>query len=122
MSPKNRYRSIFTRLSTAPVAAALLCVSASTSFAVSAAPLSSDEVTLHYVRSDLSNPQAAELLYKRIQVAARDICLEPPEAELSRHAAFTRCYEAVIDATVAKIDATQLTALHRSKMQRNTAS
>ena len=121
MSHENRNRDILTGLTAAPLVAALLCTTTfATTGAIAAAPTST-EVAVSYVRADLSQPEAARSLYKRIQSAARSVCHEPPARELVRHIKYQQCYESAVDAAVAKVDASALTALHRSRTQRSAA-
>jgi UrcA family protein len=122
MSHDNRNRGTLTGLTAAPLMAALLCTTAfATTGAIAAAP-TPDEIAVNYVRADLSEPKAARSLYKRIQAAARSVCHEPTyPLELTRYNLYRQCYERAVDAAVAKVDASALTALHRSRMQRSAA-
>src|ERR1700730_1372849 len=72
MSADNRNRGTLIGLTAAPLmAATLLCTATfATTGAIAAAPAS--EVELSFVRADLSQPEAAQSLYKRIQCAARN--------------------------------------------------
>jgi UrcA family protein len=117
MSTDNRNRGILTGLTAAPFTAALLCTAVFATGALAAEPASNTE-TVSYVKADLSEPQAAESLYKRIQSAARHVCQEGAVRELARYTEYQQCYERAVDAAVAKVDASALTALHRSRMQR----
>ena len=121
MSPRNRNRGTPTGLTAAPLMAALLCTTAfATTGALAAAP-APNEIELSYVKSALSQPEAAQSLYQRIQFAARSVCHEPPSRELASYMKYRQCYESAVDAAVAKVDASALTALHRSRMQRSAA-
>jgi UrcA family protein len=121
MSYDNRNHGTLTSLTAAPLTAALLCTTAfATTGAIAAAPTST-EVAVSYVRADLSQPEAARSLYKRIQFAARSVCQEPPIRELARNIKYRQCYESAVDAAVAKVDSSALTALHRSRTQRSAA-
>jgi UrcA family protein len=118
MSPTDRNRGTLTA---APLMAALFCTTAfATTGAIAAAP-SSNDIEVRYVRAELSEPEAAQSLYKRIQSAARSVCHEPSRRELARYMKFRQCYQSAVDAAVAKVDASALTALHRSRTQRSTA-
>ena len=121
MSPENRNRGVLTGLTAAPLMAALLCTTAFATTAAIAAEASPSEAEVSYVKAALSQPEAAESLYKRIQFAARSVCHEPPARELARYMKYRQCYESAVDAAVAKVDATALTALHRSRTQRSAA-
>jgi len=122
MSSTNRYRGTVIGLTAAPVMTVLLCAAAfTTTSAIAAPPSESNSIEVSYVKSDLSQPEAAESLYKHIQYAARSVCHEPNLRELARHASYQRCYDKAVDDAVAKVDATALTALHRSRTQRSAA-
>jgi UrcA family protein len=122
MSDDNRNRGTPTGLTAAPLIAALLCTTAFATTGVIAAAPTPDEVAVSYVRADLSEPKAARSLYKRIQAAARSVCHEPTYSlELTRYRIYRQCYERAVDAAVAKVDASALTALHRSRLQRSAA-
>ena len=121
MSHDNRNRITLIGLTAAPLMAALLCTTAcATTGAIAAAP-TPDEIEISYARADLSQPKAARSLYRRIQAAARSVCHEPPMGELARYMKYRQCYESAVDAAVTKVDASALTALHRSRMQRSAA-
>jgi UrcA family protein len=107
MSPRNRNRGILIGL-----AAAFL-----TTGAIGAQPSAPRTAEVSYVKSDLSNPVAAEALYKRIKAAARRVCAEPSGHELWQEAIYKQCYEKAVDDAVVKVDSDTLTALHRSRTQ-----
>ena len=121
MSTTNRNCGTFTGRAVTPLITALLCTAAFTATGAIAAESPSNAIELSYVKAELSQPKSAELLYKRIQFAARTVCHEPAVRELARYAIYKRCFDEAVDATVAKIDASTLTALHRSRMQRSAA-
>ncbi|HWM68188.1 MAG TPA: UrcA family protein [Steroidobacteraceae bacterium] len=114
MSPTNRHRGTLTGLIVLGAAAF------NTTGALASA--SENSLGVSYVKADLSQPASAESLYKRIQFAARTVCHEPNPHELSRFANYRLCVEKAVDAAVTQVDATALTALHRSKTQRSAAS
>jgi UrcA family protein len=121
MSPTNRNYGTLASRAAIPLMTALLCTAALTTTSAIAAIPPSNVIELHYARAELSQPEAAERLYKRIQFAARSVCHEPPMGELSRYAIYKRCFAEAVDAAVANIDASTLTALHRSRTQRSAA-
>jgi UrcA family protein len=98
-----------------------LALIGATAFVTTSALAAPSSVDVSYVRADLSKPQAAQVLYKRIQFAARNVCHEPESRELTRYAAYRRCYDTAVETAVANVDATALTALHRSRTQRTAA-
>jgi len=77
-----------------------------------------DGMKIEFRDLDLAKPEDAAALYSRIEKGAHRVCMDslsPWDAQ--RTTTFKRCYAAVIDETVSRINAPQLTALHRSKTQ-----
>jgi UrcA family protein len=110
-----------------PIGVALLCsATLMASGAVAAQPGSAtpgdlkeiDTVSVHYHNTDLGKEDGAQSLYRRIQKAARRVCHEPDIRELTLYAEYEKCYEVAVNAAVAKVDVSTLTALHRSRTQR----
>jgi UrcA family protein len=114
MSLMNRKRGTLTGL-------AMLCTAAFLSTGAVAATETQESVHVSYVAADLTQPDAAEALYLHIRRAARAVCHEPDIRELENYRLYQRCYARAVDNAVAKVDATALTALHRSKIQRSAA-
>ncbi|HUI60311.1 MAG TPA: UrcA family protein, partial [Steroidobacteraceae bacterium] len=77
-------------------------------------------ITLEYSRTELEQPGGAQKLYRRIQTAAQHACVEPDRRELSQYARFQECVARAVDGAVAKVDATQLTVLHRARQRSTT--
>jgi UrcA family protein len=117
MSPTNRKSGTL-------IGIAALCAAAFTAAGASAAPQDTDLVSsikLKYFEADLARPGGPELFYRRIQSAARLVCREPDLREVSRHAKFQQCFDHAVDAAVAKVNVTALTAYHRTRTQRTAA-
>lgn len=74
-------------------------------------------VTVRYAASALDSNEGAQRLYRRIQAAARQACGDTDPRDIAHYFLFKGCYQSAVDAAVAKVDATRLTALHR-KTQR----
>jgi UrcA family protein len=121
MSPMNRNRGTPTALAAAPLMTALLGTAVFMTTGAISAPQSVSAIGVSYVKADLTQPEAAQSLYKRIQHAARMVCHEPSIRELARYEEYRQCCATAVDAAVAKVDATALTALHRSRTQRTAA-
>ena len=98
---------------------ALLCVAG---FTLGGAAVAQQAygIPLQYSRSELEQPNGAQKLYHRIQTAAQRICVEPDRRELSQYARYQECVARAVDGAVAKVDATQLTALHRAHLRGTT--
>jgi UrcA family protein len=86
-----------------------------------AAARAQDSIHLGYVAADLTQPDGAKTLYLHIQRAARTVCHAPDIRELKALAQYQRCYDRAVDDAVAKVGESTLTALHRSRTQRNAA-
>lgn len=74
-----------------------------------------DSVSVSYVAADLAQPEGAEALYQRIQRAAKSVCHQPSIRELPEYRLYQQCFDRAVDAAVAKVDSSALTALHHSK-------
>lgn len=106
-------------LSRAAFGIALLC----SGFAAASALVSTDgttvptRVVVNYGDLDLTQPEAAETLYRRIGWAARRACDEPAGGELTQMSRYKTCYRMAVADAVNKVNAQTLTALHRLKTQ-----
>jgi UrcA family protein len=98
--------------------AALLCTAAFIAAGAIAAEQTGDSIHVSYVAAELTHPEGAQTLYRHIQRAARMVCHEPDIRDLIAHEVYRRCYDRAVDDAVAKVDASTLTALHQSKVQR----
>jgi UrcA family protein len=110
-----------TGLTVAPLTAVLLCTAPFMATGAIAAPNAEEPIHLSYVTTDLTQTEGVKALYLRIQGAARMVCHAPDIRELARWEVYQRCYNSAVDNAVAQIGASALTALHRSKTQRNAA-
>jgi UrcA family protein len=119
MSLMNRHRGAGGQTLTA--LSALLCTAAFMATAAVAAGEAEDSIHLTYVTTDLTRPEGAEALYWRIQRAARLVCHAPEGRDLPAWQVYHRCYDRAVDNAVEQVGASALTALHRSKTQRNAA-
>jgi UrcA family protein len=115
MSLTNRNRGP-TGLTAVPLMTALICTAA---LMATGAAQAQKSVHVSYVASDLTRPEAALVLYQRIQRAARVACNGADIRDLTAYTVFKQCFDRAVDEAVAKVDATVLTAVHRSKTQRN---
>jgi UrcA family protein len=79
----------------------------------------SSQVQVEYSDLDLSKPEAAEILYRRITTAARRACEEPTVGRLNHMTRYRECYQSAVAKAVANVNANTLTALHREKTQRS---
>jgi UrcA family protein len=120
MSLMNR-NGVLGGLAAAPVMTALLCTATFITTGASAASLTLKSVNVSYVAADLTRPESAQKLYVRIQRAARLVCSEPDVRDLPVRPAYQQCYNHAVDNAVATVNASALTALHRSKTQRGSS-
>jgi UrcA family protein len=77
-------------------------------------------VTVSYRDLDLSSPEGANVLYRRIQAAAREVCGHPG-ADLLEQGIWKSCYRDAIADAVAKVDNPLLTAIHTGRAVAMTA-
>jgi UrcA family protein len=68
-------------------------------------------VTVSYRDLDLSTPEGAKVLYKRIQAAAKEVCGRP-ETDLLEQAIWKSCYRHAVGDAVGKVNSPLLTAVH----------
>lgn len=78
-------------------------------------------VHVRYTAGELADPAGAEALYRRIQAAAQRACQKPDIRDLHVYEIYEACYLRAVDTAVARIDASALTAVHRSKTQHGAA-
>jgi UrcA family protein len=74
-------------------------------------------VQVRYSDLDLSRPDDAMRLYRRIKSAARRACGEADPRNLSAHMQYEECYGRAVENAVEKVHSNTLTALHRSRTQ-----
>jgi UrcA family protein len=85
------------------------------------APPPPGHALVSYGDLDLSQPEAAQVLYRRISMAARRVCKEPGLRDLSARRAYGHCYRTAVTTAVNEVNDRQLTALHRAKFPRAAA-
>ena len=71
--------------------------------------------TLHFNADSLSNPVAAQKLYRRIRIAAQTVCHLQSD-DVSNGRALAACVQQATGVAVASIDSVELTALHRARV------
>ena len=112
------------RKSGTAIGIALLCTAALTASAAFAAPVDDYSVPalqVSYSATSLDQPGGAQVLYRRIEGAARRVCHEPDQRELARYAQYQQCFRQAVETAVAKVNVTTLTAYHHNKTQRTAA-
>lgn len=98
--------------------AALAFLLLGSALAMSATPEPA-RIAVHYQDLDLSKPQDATVLYRRISIAARRVCNPPGTTELAQLAKYSECYETAVNNAVSSVNQQTLTALHQSRTQRS---
>ena len=79
---------------------------------VSSAPT----IRISYAELDINRPRGLEVLYSRIQDAAKVVCnVNQMRRELAQAARASACYKTAVDDAVRQINRPTLTALHRVK-------
>src|SRR5688500_14353121 len=77
---------------------------------------STPSITVSLAGLDISNPHVLEMLYTRIERAARSVCgFDYSRRELSRGRHAKACYKSSLEAAVKQVNRPTLTALHRAK-------
>lgn len=73
----------------------------------------SDVKWVNFADLNLNKPGDVAVLYKRIQKAAKDVCIgDWPSTWVYNRRAFKRCFKLTVDKAVMRIDNTALTAMH----------
>jgi UrcA family protein len=73
-------------------------------------------IIVGYAELDLSKPQGIEVLYQRIQGAAKRVCrAEPGSIFVPDRRAWTKCYVDATERAVRQVNLPTLTALHQSR-------
>lgn len=73
-------------------------------------------IRVSYAELDINKPRGLEVLYSRIQRAAKTVCgFDYSMRDLSRGRHVTSCYQAAVEDAVKQINRPTLTALHRVK-------
>ena len=112
--------SVVNRKLSTSIGVALLCTA--TVMATGAnAGATTDSINVSYVTADVATTEGAQALYQHLQRAAKLVCHEPNIRELDAYRLYQKCFDRAVDAAVAKVDSSALTALHRSKTQRTAA-
>ncbi len=99
-------------------AAALLLGIASTAAPANPGAVDVRSVTVHFGELDLSRSEGAQVLYRRIQRAAYDVCdgYVGPFPEM--HIKTGPCYTTAVANAVAQVNSPQLSAIYRAHMPR----
>jgi UrcA family protein len=78
--------------------------------------VSAPTIKVSYADLDINKPRGLEVLYSRIQRAARSVCdYDYSIKELARGRHAKACYETAMDDAVRQINRPTLTAFHRTK-------
>ena len=75
-------------------------------------------VTVKYSDLNLAQPSAVEVLYRRVQVAAQEVCSHGQTRELARQVVADKCVHQAMDKAIQKIDVPQLNAIHLTRSNR----
>jgi UrcA family protein len=72
-------------------------------------------IKVAYAGLDVSQPVAAQLLYRRLQLAAQGVCGRLDPIDTAAYLRWQRCYDAALQRAVLQVNAPQLLALYRSE-------
>jgi UrcA family protein len=111
----DRKRTDIRALVLATLAAACVAVTSTAVYAADNSDSESMKRTVKYGDLNLSDPQGAEQLYRRIVAAARQVCGALDGRSLHEKAQFWACTRQSIVRAVAGVDQPALTALHAIK-------
>jgi UrcA family protein len=75
-------------------------------------------VIVSYAELDVSRPVGAQVLYRRIQRAAYDVCDGYVGPFPERHIKTSPCYKNAVANAVAQVNSSQLSAIYRANMSR----
>jgi UrcA family protein len=75
-------------------------------------------ITIKYSDLNLATPSAVEVLYRRVTMAAKEVCNQGQSRELARQVAADRCVDEAVSRAIDQIDVPQLNALYRAKSNR----
>jgi UrcA family protein len=81
-------------------------------------PVDAPSVKVSYADLDLSRQQGTEVLYRRIQSAARSVCGRVDSREIARYRLFRQCYEEAIELALKEINRSNLYAMHKPSSRR----
>jgi UrcA family protein len=95
--------------------AALLLSNAPAAFSASSRDDDLPRVVLRYHKLDLTRPEGASVLYKRIQQAAVTVCSHAVVPFTISNLKRSSCYRDAIENAVAQVDSAQLYAIHRAR-------
>jgi UrcA family protein len=76
---------------------------------------SAPTITVSFAELDISKPRGLEVLYSRIEHAAKAVCGLEYSMQLARTRVAKTCYKTAIDDAVRQINRPTLTALHLAK-------
>jgi UrcA family protein len=74
------------------------------------------QAVVKYSDLDLSQPNDARRLYRRIKQAAREVCENNPQSQLELLRRYKECMAKAVNDAVGQVQSTQVAAIHRSDM------
>jgi len=87
-------------------------------FAQEPTDTSAPSITVRYADLNLTEPVAVEVLYRRVQMAAQEVCNHGQSRELARQVAADKCVHNAMNNAIQKLDVPELNALYRVKSNR----
>jgi UrcA family protein len=72
-------------------------------------------VRVAYAGLDLSRPEGAQLLYRRLQQAASRVCGRIDRVDVDSYPRWQHCYDAALQRAVLQVNAPELLAVYRSE-------
>jgi len=83
--------------------------------AAEAQELAAPQITVSYRDLDLSRPADTHVLYRRLRLAAAEVCPHISSLDMLGRVAAQRCFNAALEQAVLQINAPQLLSLHRAQ-------
>jgi UrcA family protein len=68
---------------------------------------------------NLDSPQGAQVLYSRLRIAARSVCMPLESRELGQQHHWQTCVDHAVDSAVTEVNKTQVSALHNQITNRS---
>lgn len=99
------------------VAVSALSFGLAAGHALGEGPGDAPSVQVSYADLDLSKEAGAEALYRRIQAAARSVCVRADGRDIERFRLSRQCYDDSIEGALAQADLRSLYAVHHRETQ-----
>jgi UrcA family protein len=113
-----------TRINSAVAAVASVAITAFTALGIASGITTGSHaaeppsIKVAYAGLDVSQPMGAQLLYRRLQQAAQDVCGQLDPIDVSAYVRWQSCYDGALQRAVLQVNAPELLAVYRSDAER----